>query len=267
MSRRVDLYQDDLITYVWARFSEKFPDIGLEGFEHYWDQYWDLKPFKASENVFEKNPKYNDYLHFILRQVTGYYIAKAFKAMLIEDDPNVAEDLSDGNIGTHGRLAKCWTGANTDDDAEFGSGRFMKRPRIATFPNDKNSKIPITKRISIVSSCSHHTAPFSTLFGEDSYAIVSYVPGEFVLGISKLQRLADYVCRRFWLQEDLTKALYDEISDAAKTKDVYVGLFNLRHTCEWLRGSRNCEGGFSSEYYEGAFMNDALRYQAIQSAK
>ena len=141
----------------------------------------------------------------------------------------------------------------------MGSGRFMKRPRIATFPNTQKTQIPITKRISITSSCGHHFLAFATQFSEDSYAIVSYIPDKFVLGISKLQRLADFVCRRFWLQEDLTKALYEEISSAAQTKDVYVGLFNVKHTCEWLRGSKNPEGGFTSEYYDGAFLNADLR--------
>lgn len=267
MSRRTELYQDDLIAYVWSRFSEKFTEYGIEGFEKLWDEYWEMESFKACENVFDKNPKYNDKHHFIMRQVASYYLDKVFKAMLMEDDPNIGEDLNAGNIGSKGRIIKCWTGANTDDDTELGCGRFMKRPRIATFPNDKNTKIPITKRISVTAQCSHHFVAFSTLFGADSYAIVSYIPGDFVLGISKLQRLADFVCRRFWLQEDLTKALYDEIAAAAKTKDVYVGLFNLRHGCEWLRGSRNYEGGFSSEYYEGAFMDDTIRQQAIQSAK
>lgn len=218
-----------------------------------------VKPFKAHENVFNSNPDYTDTAHYLSRLIAEYYLKRVFTAMDIELDSNTGENRSEGNIGTTGRLAKVLMSADTQDDSELGSGRYMKRPRIATFPNDKKSKIPITKRVGIVSLCSHHLLAFSTQFSEDSYALISYIPDKFVLGISKLQRLTDFVSRRFWLQEDLTKALYKEISDAAQTKDVYVGLFNVKHTCEWLRGSKNPEGGFTSEYYDGAFNDTELR--------
>lgn len=263
-------FSDSEFLFIKERYFEKFNDSfeNLEAdFIENFKIYQAVKPFKACENVFEKNPNYNDKVHYITRLATEIYLRKAFEAMHLELDDNTAADYDSGNIGTFGRLAKVWCAANTSDDTEMGSGRFMKKPRIATFPNDKKTNIPITKRISIISNCSHHFLSFSTLFSEDSYAIVSYIPDEFVLGISKLQRLADYVCRRFWLQEDLTKALYAEISEAAKTKDVYVGLFNLRHTCEWLRGSKNMEGGFTSEYYDGAFLNSELRNQVLKCIK
>ena len=183
-----------------------------------------------------------------------------------KDLKNIGEDFNVGNVGTPGRIAKCWVGADTNDDSEIGSGRFMKPIRIASFPNNNAySKIPITKRVNISANCSHHFLPFNTAFDENSYAIISYVPKENVLGISKLQRLADYVSRRFWLQEDLTKELYKKISEAAQTKDVYVGLFNIKHTCEWLRGAKNAEGGFTSEYYSGVFEDAELRKQVTRT--
>lgn len=252
---------DEIKEYIWERWQIKHPLKSYGDFEKYLKEYEELKEFKACENVFKKNQNYTNEVHDILRILTGYYIELTFDAMKIERDSNTAEDLSDGNIGTSQRIAKVWCGAGIDDDTELGSGRFMKPVRIATFPNAAKSNIPITKRISITANCSHHFLAFSTLFDENSYAIVSYIPDKFVLGISKLQRLADYVCRRFWLQEDLTKALYEEISSAAQTLDVYVGLFNLKHTCEWLRGAKNPEGGFTSEFYGGAFRDPELRNQ------
>lgn len=248
--------------FIWERYIRKFPDSNETEFRAKLKEYNSLKPFKASGNIFDSGQQMDDKVHYIMRLQVQYLLNKVFDAMLVDmSDPNVCEVLDAGNISTPGRLAKVWTGANTGDDTEMGCGRFMKKPRIATFPNDKKSSIPITKQISITASCSHHFLPFDTKFAEDSYAIVSYIPDKFVLGISKLQRLADFVCRRFWLQEDLTKALYTEISKAAQTKDVYVGLFNVKHTCEWLRGSKNPEGGFTSEYYDGAFLNAELRAQ------
>ena len=247
--------------YIWERYKRKFPNSTQDEFLKNIEKYNKLKAFPANGNIFESGQNMTPEVHYLMRLLTQWYLTKAFESALIDmNDSNVQELLGDGNIGTPARLAKCWLGSSIDDDSEMGSGRFMKPVRLAKFPNNGNS-IPITKRISIVSNCSHHLAPFSTLFDEDSYAIVSYIPDEFVLGISKLQRLADYVCRRFWLQEDLTKALYEEVSKAAETEDVYVGLFNVKHTCEWLRGAKNPEGGFTSEFYSGAFEDSNLREQ------
>jgi len=68
-----------------------------------------------------------------------------------------------------------------------------------------------------------------------------------------LQRIANWVSQRYFLQEDLTKALYDEISDIADTKSVYVILKNIEHTCQNLRGVKATDGGFTSEHYGGKF--------------
>lgn len=244
-------------------FLSRYPCLNESDFERYFEEYQNIKPFKASENIFESGQTISDEAHYIMRLILSFKIAEALEVMKIDlSDPNIGEDFNVGNVGTPGRIAKCWVGADTNDDSEIGSGRFMKPIRIASFPNNNAySKIPITKRVNISANCSHHFLPFNTAFDENSYAIISYVPKENVLGISKLQRLADYVSRRFWLQEDLTKELYRKISEAAQTKDVYVGLFNIKHTCEWLRGAKNAEGGFTSEYYSGVFDDAELRKQ------
>jgi GTP cyclohydrolase I len=175
------------------------------------------------------------------------------------DDPNTTEEINEGNIGTPGRLAKMWVGSGLDDSTELLSGRWTKPPRIANFPNDHNQKLPITKRVDLVSCCSHHIAPFSSFFREDAYAIVSYIPNEKVLGISKLQRVVDWIARRGWLQESLTKKIYDIISEVAETESVYVKLVDISHTCESLRGSQTRDGAFTTEYYGGEFNDPDIR--------
>lgn len=132
-------------------------------------------------------------------------------------------------------------------------------PRIATFPNDDGMDLPITKRVNLISNCSHHFVPFSTDFSNDSYVIISYIPKNKVLGISKLQRLVNWVSQRFWLQEDLTKELYKVISEVAETEDVYVELRNIKHGCEFLRGTKSKDGQFSSVYFRGRFADRDVR--------
>lgn len=248
--------------FVWELFQKKFPEFSREAYEDFVEEYLSIKPFKASENIFETNQSISNEAHFIMRTLATKKLQEVFEILKIDlEDPNVKADFENGNLGTPGRVIKLMAGAGTDDDTECGSGRFMKPVRIATFPNKNAAKIPITKRINIASNCSHHLLPFNTDFDNDSYAIVSYIPKDYVLGISKLQRLADFVSRRYWLQEDLTKEIYNKIKEAAQTEDVYVKLCNIKHTCEWIRGARNTEGGFTSEFYGGAFEDPELRKQ------
>jgi len=231
-------------------------------------EYQGLEDFAPNGNVFEQGG-ISDEAHFVMRLSTQYHLTEAFKAMKIDlTDANVSETVGSGNIGTPGRIAKVWCGFDTHDDRELGGGRWSKSPRLADFPN-KNTDVriaastPITKRVDLISNCSHHFIPFHSKARPDSYVIISYIPNKFKLGISKLQRITNHVSQRFWLQEDLTNALYKEIADAADTEDVYVGLYNIVHGCESLRGSMSGDGAFSSEAYGGRFWEKEFRDQAL----
>ena len=246
--------------YIIKRWSKVY-DLENGDFEKYLKQYKKLEDFAPNGNIFDKQT-INDETHLIMRLCTQYYIKEAFKAMNIDlTDPNVKEKQSEGNIGTPGRIAKVWCGNGTHDDRELGSGRWAIKPRLASFPNTGNKSIPITKRVDIISNCSHHFITFSSITRPDSYAVISYIPNTKVLGISKLQRVANWVSQRFFLQEDLTKMLYDEVSKVAETESVYVGLFNMVHGCESFRGAKASDGAFSSEYYGGQFNKASLRKQ------
>ena len=259
-----NITENDVKQYVFNRLNDEI-EINEEKFSSVWDTYRQLDSFKISENLYEVFP-YLDYktgelIQKIARYTTEFFITKAFVANKIDlNDPNVKQDLIEGNIGTPGRIAKMWTGANISDDSELMCGRWTKMPRIATFPNeDKEKPIPITKKVTINAVCSHHTAIFSTEWNSESYAIISYIPDEYVLGISKLQRLTDWVARRGWLQEELTKELYKKVSEAARTENVYVKLVNLVHSCELNRGSKTHSAGFTTEYFGGVFNNPEYR--------
>lgn len=246
-----NLVTAECIEWIRPRFLEKYIcsfEVALEG-------YCRLKPFLISDNIFESGQNITEQEHYIMRLISQFYMEKVFSSMLINmNDANVS-----GDKGTPYRLVKSYTGANLEDDTEMLSGRWSKKPRVATFPNETKEKFPITKRVDIVSNCSHHTLAFSSLFSDDSYAIISYIPDDKILGISKLQRIVNWVSRRGHLQESLTKMLYEEISKVAETKSVYVKLANIIHTCESLRGSQSKEGSFTSEYYGGLFDELQLR--------
>lgn len=244
-------------SFIIDRFERMFKSSFVDALT----EYDNIKVFAPNGNI-NDTQQISDEAHFIMRMNTQWHLTQAFKAMKMDiNDDNITEDLEYGNIGTPGRIAKVWTGFDTHDDQELGSGRWSKKPRLASFPNTGNKHIPITKRVDVISNCSHHFITFSSLARPDSYAIISYIPDESVLGISKLQRLTDWISQRFFLQEDLTKMIYDEISSVAQTDSVYVGLFNLVHGCESFRGAKSSDGAFTSEYYGGAFNDVELRKQ------
>jgi len=251
------------ITYVYNRFIMKYPDADNQ-FKELYEKYLSIPNFKINENIFSVYPEYDDKLHYILRLSAQYEMLNVFKALKIDiNDPNVAENIDDCNIGTAGRIIKMWTGNSTDDDSELMNGRFNKPVRLAKFPNDYNKKIPIIKEIDLTSVCSHHFAPFSTAFSDNSKVVVAYIPDKYVLGISKLQRVVRYIAQRGWLQEDLTKAIYDEIVKAVQTEDVYVLLRNVKHSCEFIRGALSQGNGFTTEYFGGKFDKTALRNDVL----
>ena len=235
----------------------------------------DLKPFAAGGNVFESGQTIDEPTLLCMRWVAGLKMEEVLDILKFDrQDSNLIQDLSVGNIGTAQRWAKTVTGDSLECDSEMMCGRYAKPPRIATFPANEpgtnlvpNEPLPVTKIVSVNSVCSHHFLPYGTLIGDNAYAIISYIPGDFVLGISKLQRVADHVARRPTIQEDLTKELYRAVSEAAQTPDVYVGIFRARHTCEYLRGSQSPEGALTTEWFGGKFEDKALRESVLRTVQ
>jgi len=271
-----DIISKEDVKILAKKFNNKFNKKNNKDFDIAVSKYLKLKNFKINENVYNttynKN-KYDKYVQYIVQIIGTYFMNKVFNVLKIDmTDNNTKEDLNVGNIGTPGRIIKMFTGSSLDDDTELMSGRWIKSPRLASFkdelteeefgfPLEKN--IPITKRVDIVALCSHHAVPFSSMFRPDSYAVISYIPKDFVLGISKLQRITNFVSRRGWLQEDLTRELYKEVALAAKTNSVYVRLYNLVHNCEFLRGAQSSDGCFTSEFYGGKFKKEKFRAMVL----
>ena len=242
-------------SYVKERYGKKYDTAT---FKEEWHQYLHIEPFKVNENIFNHTKVFTERTQFIVRTATQYYLEKSFEAMKIDfNDENISEYK--GSIGTPGRIAKIWVGNGLEDDRELLCGRWTQKPRVASFPNLSKYEESITKKVSLVSMCSHHLVPFSTLFREDSYVLISYIPNDYLVGISKLQRTVDWIAKRGWLQEDLTKAIYEEICNVAQTDSVYVELKNVIHSCEYFRGELCKDGSMSTKYYGGLFNEKIYR--------
>lgn len=106
-----------------------------------------------------------------------------------------------------------------------------KEPRLTLFDNPGYRDILSLKRIPFYSLCSHHLLPF---FGEIS---IAYIPGEKIVGLSKIPRVVKYFASRPQVQEDLTKELTDYLFEKLKARGVLV-LIEAKHLCMEMRGPR-----------------------------
>jgi len=247
--------------FIKDKFIERYP---IKEFKKAYDEYRSLKEFKAHENVFENAEGISEQAHWIMRCTAEYYMRQVFHAMKFDmDDPNITDERG----GTPYRMIKVMTGDNTNDMSELGSGRWTKPPRIASFEIDSaKDRQPVTKRFTVISNCSHHFLPFSTEFNDSSYAIISYVPNGKYLGISKLQRFADWILKRYHIQEQATKMIFEYIKKITGSDDVYVKMVNVVHTCEKIRGARSTDSGLTTMYFSGLYESAEMRIEVEQSA-
>ena len=224
-------------------------------------EYENIKCFSPSGNIWEDENGISDEAHYVMRLTTQYYIKLAFEAMKIDlTDENVKEDLSTGNIGSPGRIAKMWCSSSTSDNSELLSGRWTKEPRMASFQREDNpDQQPIWIETQVRAVCSHHFIGFhNNPQDKESFVVVGYIPEKGIKGgISKISRFVrDYASRRAWLQEDLCDYVGRKIQEKFKSKSVYVIMRKLNHGCAWTRGANDQDASTTTTFISGKFKED-----------
>jgi len=265
---------EEALGFLKDSYKKKFGT--LDTFEENWKSYLVLPVFRANENIHEKLTNYkvdkkdlidqeNEFvkgnslkpeIHWIMRELTHYYLMQAFDAMKVDqEDPNIA--INALGKGTPGRIAKMWCGNDPEDTTELLSGRWNKEPALSVFPNDGSQTgevvdYPISKQVDIVAVCSHHFLPFSSL-EPNARVTITYIPKDNLIGISKLQRFADWCASRGWLQEDLCSYIGTTIKRISGSEDVMVEMIGLVHGCEKFRGANTKNGNLTTVYKSGVF--------------
>ena len=101
---------------------------------------------------------------------------------------------------------------------------------LTTFPNDEGyDELVLARDIPFHSLCQHHLLPFTGV------AHVGYLPGERILGLSKLARVVELFARGLQVQERLTQQVSDWLQQNLAPKGVGV-VFEAEHLCMTLRG-------------------------------
>ncbi len=104
--------------------------------------------------------------------------------------------------------------------------------RPTTFPNDEEyDDLVLVRDIPFTSLCAHHLLPFRGV------AHVGYLPGDRLLGLSKLARAVEHFSRDLQLQERLTVQVADWLDSELEPHGVGVVL-EAEHLCMEVRGVR-----------------------------
>jgi GTP cyclohydrolase IA len=99
-----------------------------------------------------------------------------------------------------------------------------------TFPNDEGyDELVVARSIPFHSLCEHHLIPFVGV------AHIAYLPGDRIVGLSKLARIVEHFARRLQVQERMTVQIADWLEEQLHPKGVGVVL-DAEHFCMTLRG-------------------------------
>ncbi|HEY2947468.1 MAG TPA: GTP cyclohydrolase I FolE [Micromonosporaceae bacterium] len=147
---------------------------------------------------------------------------------------------SEGLADTPGRMAKAYADLLTPRDF-----------RLTTFANSEGyDELVLARDIPIRSVCEHHLLPFIGV------AHVGYLPGERILGLSKLARVVELFAHGPQVQERLTKQIADWLTTHLGPKGVGV-VVEAEHLCMTLRGVQAVGATTITSTMLGALRDDA----------
>jgi GTP cyclohydrolase I len=148
-------------------------------------------------------------------------LARATRAVAELLDALGVDRNSESVVDTPQRVARAYAELLTPEPFE-----------ATTFPNDEGyDELVVARSIPFSSLCEHHLLPFTGV------AHVGYLPGDRLLGLSKLVRVVGHFSRRLQIQERLTTQVADWLAAELRPKGVGVVL-EAEHACMSLRGVR-----------------------------
>ncbi|PJB13364.1 MAG: GTP cyclohydrolase I FolE [Flavobacteriales bacterium CG_4_9_14_3_um_filter_40_17] len=187
----------------------------------------------------------------------AFLLSDKQKIEIIRDDvfhilETLGMDLNDDSLkGTPNRVAKMFVN-------ELFSGLDPKNiPSLSTFKNPyKYGEMLVEKNITVYSTCEHHLLP---IIGR---AHVAYISNGSVIGLSKMNRIVDYLAKRPQVQERLTMQVVQALQKALKTQDVAC-VIDAKHLCVNSRGIRDIESSTVTAEFGGKFKEEQTRKEFL----
>jgi GTP cyclohydrolase I len=127
--------------------------------------------------------------------------------------------------------------------------------RATTFPNDDGyDELIVARAIPFHSLCMHHLLPFHGV------AHVGYLPGERIIGLSKLGRVVELFARDLQIQERMTTQIARWLERELAPQGVGVVL-EAEHMCMSLRGVQKLGATTVTSALHGCVRDDARTRQ------
>ena len=118
----------------------------------------------------------------------------------------------------------------------------------------------LIKNIDAFSLCEHHVALIY-----DMKVSVAYMPRGRILGLSKIVRVVDMVCKRLQLQEKIGGDIVEVMKILIGNEDVAVHI-SAKHSCVTARGIRNSSACTVTTTLSGVFLTDRSLKDAFLSS-
>lgn len=113
--------------------------------------------------------------------------------------------------------------------------------------------------IRIISMCAHHLCP---IIGKAHFA---YVPGKYIVGLSKIPRMVDALARRRQVQENLTQQIVNIFQETVQPKGCAVNI-KAFHFCMLSRGVEEPFSFTETTALRGVLMDDKPARQEFLSS-
>src|SRR5215212_2196257 len=126
--------------------------------------------------------------------------------------------------------------------------------RATTFANEGYDELIVARAIPFHSLCMHHLLPFHGV------AHVGYLPGERLIGLSKLGRVVELFARDLQIQERLTTQIAGWLEQELEPRGVGVVL-EAEHLCMSLRGVQKQGAKTVTSALHGLVRDDARTRQ------
>jgi GTP cyclohydrolase I len=124
-----------------------------------------------------------------------------------------------------------------------------------TFPNDGGyDELVVARGIPFHSLCEHHLLPFVGV------AHVGYLPGERIVGLSKLARVVEFHARSLQVQERLTTQVAEWLRRELSPKGAGV-VIEAEHMCMSLRGVQKPGASTVTSALHGSIRDDSRTRQ------
>lgn len=181
----------------------------------------------------------------LAKQLSNEEKYQRIKELMTEVVSTLGLDLNDDSLAeTPHRIAKMYV-------HEIFSGLdYSKFPKIALIENKMAVDEMIKVRdIDMTSTCEHH---FVTI---DGTAKVAYIPGDKIIGLSKINRIVRFFAQRPQVQERLTQQVLVALQTLLETENVAVNM-EATHYCVKSRGVMDSSSQTSTMALGGCFKND-----------